>query len=143
MKNPAGYSGSPLVEKLGPKEGMWVRLINPPDQRDELEREAHNDVRCSCRATLPSGFLLARHEQVERVRGFYVRVVCYRPVRDSNRLHVTTWGGLPRIEDRIVGRAKREADAEGATRRTNFRDVVCRGREVEALPTLHRSLRWS
>lgn len=32
----AGYSGTPLIQKLGIKTGMRVLLINPPDNYDEL-----------------------------------------------------------------------------------------------------------
>lgn len=31
MTDSAGYSGTPLVRKLGLKEGMTVRLLGPPD----------------------------------------------------------------------------------------------------------------
>ncbi|MEL6866328.1 MAG: DUF3052 domain-containing protein [Bacteroidota bacterium] len=33
---PAGYSGTPLVKKLGIKPGFKIRLVNPPDHYFEL-----------------------------------------------------------------------------------------------------------
>ena len=32
----SGYSGTPLIKKLGIKEGMKIRLLNPPDNYFEL-----------------------------------------------------------------------------------------------------------
>lgn len=41
----AGYSGTPLVRKLGLKEGMRVLLINPPDGYDATLGELPEGVR--------------------------------------------------------------------------------------------------
>lgn len=42
---PVGYSGTPLLKKLGIKEEMNIRLINPPDDYFKLlEKDISNQV---------------------------------------------------------------------------------------------------
>jgi hypothetical protein len=57
----AGYSGTPLVQKLGIKPGARVHLVNaPPDFADTLGRMPDN-VKLVARGTLDFGMLFVRH----------------------------------------------------------------------------------
>ena len=44
MSGPAGYSGTPLVRKLGLKAGMSVRLLEPPDDYWDLVGGSPSDL---------------------------------------------------------------------------------------------------
>jgi hypothetical protein len=59
---PAGYSGTPLVRKLGIREGMRVALLHAPDGFDAVLDEVPADVR------LQHG--LRRNQRVDLIVGF-------------------------------------------------------------------------
>ena len=40
----AGYSGTPLAKKLGIKEGMVIRMVNPPDDYTSLFTDLPKDL---------------------------------------------------------------------------------------------------
>lgn len=40
----AGYSGTPLAKKLGIKEGMVIRLVNPPDDYASFFTDLPTDI---------------------------------------------------------------------------------------------------
>jgi len=44
MSNPAGYSGTPLVKKLGIKPGFNIQLVSPPEHYFELFSELPADL---------------------------------------------------------------------------------------------------
>ncbi len=52
MAAPAGYSGTPLVKKLGIKPGMRVALVAAPPDFRRLLVDLPDDVRLSDRATV-------------------------------------------------------------------------------------------
>ena len=43
-KQPAGYSGTPLIKKLGIKGGFKIRILNPPDNYWDLVGPLPKDV---------------------------------------------------------------------------------------------------
>ena len=55
----AGYSGTPLIKKLGIKEGMRLRILHAPDHYDDLI------------GPLPAGAAPA-NEQIDFTHAFYV-----------------------------------------------------------------------
>ena len=76
---PAGYSGTPLVKKLGIKPGFRIHVVNPPDHYWTLLPGLPADVeRCGPRArALDVAHVFARKESelARRVPGLRKRIV--------------------------------------------------------------------
>ena len=53
----AGYSGTPLIKKLGIKPGFTVRLINPPRGYDKTLGKLPDDVKLLSRLTKDMSFI--------------------------------------------------------------------------------------
>lgn len=53
----AGYSGTPLAQKLGIKPGATVVLINPPANYQKLLGSSASDVQFKSRAGAEAGFI--------------------------------------------------------------------------------------
>lgn len=56
----AGYSGTPLIRKLGIKEGMQMRLVHAPDHYDDLV------------GPLPDSVKLTEEKGADFIHAFYV-----------------------------------------------------------------------
>jgi len=74
----AGYSGTPLVRKLGLKEGMRVHYVASPGNFDELVGELPGDVRVLARPApeldLVVLFVRARAELERRLPGLHAKL---------------------------------------------------------------------
>ena len=79
MSAPAGYSGTPLVRKLGFKPGMRAHYVAAPDGFDELVGELPDGVRVLARPAaeldLVVLFVLTRAELERRLGGLHAKLV--------------------------------------------------------------------
>jgi hypothetical protein len=57
-KPPAGYSGTPLIQKLGIKPGTTIAILNPPDDFDKTLGPLPDDVTVRRRLRGPLDFIL-------------------------------------------------------------------------------------
>ena len=71
VKRPAGYSGTPLVAKLGIKSGARMQVLNPPPDFSETLGSLPNGVTRVSRGSLDFGMLFAtkRTDLVKRFSG--------------------------------------------------------------------------
>ena len=74
----AGYSGTPLVRKLGFKPGMRAHFVAAPDDFAALLGELPDDVRVLARATAPLDlvvlFVVSRADLERRLGGLHAKL---------------------------------------------------------------------
>ena len=74
----AGYSGTPLVRKLGFKPGMRAHFVAAPDDFATLLGDLPDDVRVLARATAPLDlvvlFVVSRAELERRLGGLHAKL---------------------------------------------------------------------
>ncbi|MEA2762452.1 MAG: hypothetical protein QOD47_1736 [Gemmatimonadaceae bacterium] len=62
VKNPAGYSGAPLVAKLGIKPGARIQIVNPPADFGETLGKLPDGVTSPSRAQLDFAMLFVTRQ---------------------------------------------------------------------------------
>ena len=93
-KKPAGYSGTPLVGKLGIKPDTRIQFFDPPDDFDETLGSIPDGLKHVGRGTLDFAILFVRR-RIDLERRFPL-------VRDRLEPNGTLWVGWPKKSARTT-----------------------------------------